>query len=83
MCTKLFATLEQIMAEYGHNYQLAAMRLTSPPIREMFTSLGHNPTGVAYEVNPGVLKLLHGKQFKGEEGEDPYQHFFQRCMWDI
>ena len=37
------------MAEYGHNYQLAAMRLTGPPIREMFTSLGPNPTGVAYE----------------------------------
>jgi hypothetical protein len=67
------------MAEYGHNYQLAAMHLTGPPIREMFTSLGPNPTGVADEVNPSVLELLHGKQFKGEEGEDPYQHlqFFE------
>ena len=40
----------------------------------MFTSLGPNPTGVAYEVNPSVLELLHSKKFKGKEGEDPYQH---------
>ena len=59
------------MAEYGHNCQLAAVRLTGPPIQEMFTLLGPNPTGVAYEVNPSVLELLHGKQLKGE---DPYQH---------
>ena len=62
------------MAEFGHFYQLAAMQLTGPPIQEIFTSLGPNPTGVAYEVNPSVLELLHGKQFKGEENEDPYQH---------
>ena len=50
------------------------MRLTGPPMQEMFTSLGANTTGVAYEVNPSVLELLHSKQFKGEEGEDPCQH---------
>ena len=49
------------MAEFGHNYQLSAMRLTRPPMQEMFTSLGPNPTGVAYEVNPSVLELLHSK----------------------
>lgn len=72
------------MAEFGHNYQLSAMRLTGPSMREMFTPLGPNPTGVVYEVNPSVLELLHSKQFKGEKGEDPYQHLqFRRCMWDI
>ena len=60
------------MAEYGHNYKLATMHLTGPPIREMFTSLGHNPTGVAYEVNPSALELLHSKQLMGEDGDDPY-----------
>ena len=40
------------MSEYGQNYQLVAVHLTGPPIQEMFTLLGPNPTGVAYEVNP-------------------------------
>ena len=62
------------MVEFGHHYQLDAMRLTGPPMQEMFTSLGPNPIGVAYEVNPSVLELLHSKQFKGEEGVHPYQH---------
>jgi hypothetical protein len=60
------------MAVFGHCYQLAAMQLTGPPIQEIFTFLGPNPVGVAYEVNPSVLEILHGKQFKGEENEDPY-----------
>ena len=62
------------MAEFGHHYQFKAMCLSGPPIQEMFTPLGPNPTGVAYEVNPSVLGLLHSKQFKGGESEDSYQH---------
>ena len=43
---------------------------------------GAPPTKVVasrFSTSASVLELLHGKQFKGEEGEDPYQHlqFFE------
>lgn len=71
------------MTEYEHLYQLTAIKLSGPPIKEIFTSLGPRPNGETYEFNPSLLGLLQGKQFKGDGMEDPYQHvqlFDEMCM---
>lgn len=62
------------MAEFGHIYHLAAVKLLRPPIKEIFASLGTRPNGETYDINHSLLELLQGKQFKGNEDKYPYQH---------
>lgn len=62
------------MAEFEDLYQLAAIKISGPPIRDIFTSLGPRPNGEIYEINLSLLGLLQGKQLTGDGTEDPYQH---------
>ena len=70
------------MAEFGHYFQLVTTKISRPPIRNIFKSLDPIPDGVSYEINLGLLELLHEKQFKGNDEEGIYQHlqlFDQIC----
>lgn len=70
------------MDKFGHYYQLVAMKILRPPIRNIFKSLDPKPDGVSYKINLGLLELWHGKQFKGNDEEGIYQHlqlFDQIC----
>ena len=68
------------MVEFEYLYQLTAINVSGPPIKDTFIYVGLRPDGETYKINPSLLNLLQRRQFTGDGKEQPYQHvqFFMR-----